>query len=191
MSNTALMVISQRYESWWLEVLMVRLPFSVYSGWVTGATVLNTLYMLKSWGMSDSPKLGPGKNGGAGWWQWASDMMFLSEEEWTIVTLWAVEVFFEIISWWERNPVWGSVFTWASSAILDNNIKKLDVLTKSGQKDNTILIANIGAILAIHGSSMALLFGYLVFENLQPWYNPISFWQGGIMGMTDWSLMFT
>lgn len=117
-------------------------------------------------------------------------MMFLSEEEWTIVTLWAVEIFFEIISWWERNPVWGSVFTWASSAILDKNIKKLDVLTKSGQKDNTILLANIGSIIAIHGFSMATLFIYLIFENLQPYYEPISFWQGGIFGMTDWALMF-
>ena len=50
--------------------------------------------------------------------------MFMSEEDWTILVLWGVEVFFELSSWWERNPLWGSVFTWASGAILANNIEK-------------------------------------------------------------------
>ena len=183
------MIISQRFESWWLEVLMVRLPFSVYSGWVTGATILNTLYMLKSFGMSDKKMVDSSKNAGAGWWDWAQPLMFINEESWTIITLWAVEIFFEVISWWERNPVWGSVFTWASSAILANNIGKLEGLEKKGET-NVALIANGGTIIAIHAFSQALLFVYLIFEELQPWYEPFSFWQGGIFGMTDWYLMF-
>jgi len=54
MTNTAIMVIAERSEMWWLEALLVRVPFSVYSGWVTGATVLNTAYMLKYMGMTDT-----------------------------------------------------------------------------------------------------------------------------------------
>ena len=122
-TNTALMIISQRNESWWLEVLLVRLPFSVYSGWVTGATVLNTAYMLKSWGMADDPNRVRSLTPNNPTWTWASPLMFISEEEWTVISLWAVEIFFEIVSWWERNPAWGSVFTWASSAILANNVE--------------------------------------------------------------------
>lgn len=52
-TNTYLMVIAERSEMWWFEALVVRIPFSVYSGWVTGATVLNTAYALKSMGMTD------------------------------------------------------------------------------------------------------------------------------------------
>jgi hypothetical protein len=47
-------------------------------------------------------------------------MMFLDENEWGIVIIWTVEAFFEIMAWWTRNPVWGSVFTWAGAAILNN-----------------------------------------------------------------------
>merc|ERR1711990_755626 len=54
-TNTYMMVISQRFETWWVEVLVMRIPFSIYSGWVTCATVLNTFYMLASWGMKDTP----------------------------------------------------------------------------------------------------------------------------------------
>ena len=56
------MVISERSDSWWLEALLVRVPFSIYSGWVTGATVLNSMYMFKSWGMSDVKYFDPRKN---------------------------------------------------------------------------------------------------------------------------------
>jgi len=161
---------------------MVRLPFSVYSGWVTGAMVLNTFYMLKSWGMHDDYKFDTSRV----WWEWLQPMMFIDEEDWTIVALWAVGVFYEVVAWWERNPVWGSVFTWATSAILSKNIKKLE----AGGNDIP-LIANVGTIIAGHAASMSLLAAYLIFEELQPWYEPISFWNGGILGLTDWSLMFT
>lgn len=117
------MVISQRFEMWWLEVFLVRLPFSIYSGWVTGATVLNTAYMLKSWGMADDPNRVRKYTSYASW-DWAYPLMeILTEEEWTIVALWMVEVFNEAVSWWERNPAWGSVYTWASAAILVNNVQ--------------------------------------------------------------------
>ena len=101
---------------WWLEALIVRTGFSVYSGWVTGATVLNTAYMLKSMGMTDNMQL-VRQN-----WTWAEPLMFLTEEQWTIVALWTVEIFNEVVAWWERNPVWGAVFAWANGAILAKNI---------------------------------------------------------------------
>jgi len=167
---------------------MVRLPFSLYSGWVTGAMILNSLYMMKSLGAADVVKVDPKANGGVGWAIWAKDLMFIDEEDWTIIVLWTLEIFFEIVQWWERNPIWGAVYAWAGSAILANNVEKQEILKKSG-KDNTPLLGNLGAILGIHSFSLVMLMGYLIFEELQPWYEPIEFWQGGIFGMVDWSVM--
>lgn len=112
-------VIAGRTESWWLEALLVRVPFSVYSGWVTCATVLNSVYMFMSWGAVDSLKYSVSKNGGNGWWSWFQPMMFLSEDEWGSIIILTVEVFINVLAWWSRNPIWGSVFTWASAAILN------------------------------------------------------------------------
>lgn len=109
--------------------------------------------------------------------------MFITEEEWTIIALWTVEIFFEIISWWERNPVWSAVFSWASTAILVKNVQE-----KPG---NIALMANVGVIDGIHLFSVVLLASYLIFEELQPWYVPFSFWNGGIFGLVDWSLAFS
>merc|ERR1719446_1011771 len=120
------------------------------------------------------------------WWEWLNPLMFIDEEDYTITALWGVMVFYEVVALWERNPVWGSVFTWACSAILSKNVEKLE----EGEK-NIALIANAGTIVAWHEALMTLLFVYLVFEELQPWYEPISFWNGGLFGLTDWSKMFT
>lgn len=121
-TNTYLMVVSERFNTWWLEVLMVRLPFSIYSGWVTGATVLNTAYALKSMGMTDSNVQKNDTVRGIEWWGFLKPLMFISEEEWTIIAAWTVVIFFEIVAWWERNPAWGAVYVWASTAILIKNI---------------------------------------------------------------------
>lgn len=51
----AMMVIADRSDLWWAEVFTLRLPFSVYAGWLTSATALNTAFMFKSWGMTDDP----------------------------------------------------------------------------------------------------------------------------------------
>jgi hypothetical protein len=50
-----LMVISDWNEVWWVEILFVRMPFTIYAGWLTSATILNTTGMLKTWGVIDEP----------------------------------------------------------------------------------------------------------------------------------------
>lgn len=75
---------------------MVRLPMSIYSGWTTVITLLNTMYMLKSMGASDVIKVDPKANDGEGWANWANEFMFISEEDWTIIAIGAVEIFFEL-----------------------------------------------------------------------------------------------
>lgn len=55
MLTTALtnMIIADQMEVWWPEVFLVRIPWSIYSGWLIAATLLSTSSMFKSWGMRD------------------------------------------------------------------------------------------------------------------------------------------
>merc|ERR1719331_570165 len=111
----ALMAIADRFDLWWVEIFTMRLPFSLYAGWLTSATALNTAFMLKSWGMSDEPFIINKWNGdGSSYpyyvgWTWMDFMMFMSEESWVCVLLWFVFLVYEVISWVERNPLYGAV----------------------------------------------------------------------------------
>ena len=182
-TNTYMMVISQRFETWWLENLVMRIPFSLYSGWVTCATVLNTFYLAASLGMRDTPKVDINRK----WIEGLDFMMFISEEAWTSIALWTVFFMVEIVAYWERNPLWGSVFSWAVAGIIGKNVDKLG----SGVDEHYILLGNAGIIEFFNTFSMIVLDVYLTIEELQPWFTPISFWNGGLYGLTDWSVLFT
>lgn len=52
-TGLASMIIADQSEVWWPEVLFIRLPWSIYTGWLIAATLLSTSSMLKSWGMRD------------------------------------------------------------------------------------------------------------------------------------------
>jgi hypothetical protein len=81
-----MMVISQRFETWWVEKWAMMAPFSLYSGWVTCATVLNTFYLAASLGVRDEPKIDVKRN----WIEGLDFLNFFSEEEWATVALWSV-----------------------------------------------------------------------------------------------------
>lgn len=95
-------------------------------------------------------------------WTWADVLMIMTEEEWTCIIVWVAEIIYEVAAWNERNPLYGSVFSWAMAAILENLV--------SNKPENEILIINASIILGIHVISMAVLTSYLIFEELQPWY---------------------
>jgi uncharacterized protein YhhL (DUF1145 family) len=111
------------------------------------------------------------------------DLMFITEDEWAITILWVAEVIYELASWTDRNPVYGCVYLWALAGILEETV--------SHKSDKTDLITNISVVIGVHAISMMVLFGYLVFENLQPWYEPLSFWKHGVFSNTNWGEMFT
>jgi len=58
------------------------------------------------------------------------------------------------------------------------------------KEENVALIANVATIDGIHTVSTITLAAYLIFEELQPWYKPLSFWNGGILGLVDWAKCF-
>jgi len=172
----ACMVIADRNPNYWMETIAVRIPFSLYTGWLTAATLLNTTYMFKSWGWGDFNTI-------PWWaWEWADFMNFMTEEEWTCVTVWFAFVLFTVISWVERNPLYGGVFIWAGTAILDNLV--------TNKPEMETLIINSSVILGVHSIDMIILSLYLVWEELQPYYVPISFWNGGIISNVEWYRMF-
>ena len=57
--------------------------------------------------------------------------------------------------------------------------------------ENEALIINLSVIEGVHTVSMIVMVIYLIFEEFQPWFVPLSFWNNGIFSMTDWSQMFT
>ena len=135
--------------------------------------------MLKSWGASDPASIRP-KNEKA--WEFADVLMFMSEETWACVIIGIALIIYEVAAWSERNPVFGAVFIWALGAILN------DILDNKPDSEN--LLITVASTLGVHSISMIVLTCYLIFEELQPWYQPLSFWGGGSFGFTDWSLMF-
>lgn len=146
----AMMVIANRNKVWWLEVPLVRMPLTVYAGWLTSATILNTTIMLKTWGINDNPD-------GRGW-TFMDFMMFIDEEAWGIIVLWAAFMIYQFVSWEERNPLYGTVFTWALSAILEETLRQ--------RPEHEYLIINATVILGVHVISLICLTTYLVFEEL-------------------------
>jgi hypothetical protein len=76
-----------------IEFLTLRVGFSIYSGWVTAATIINTTIILKSVGME------------------------ANEETWGVIILWVALVVYTLASFNERNFAYGAVFIWVLLAI--------------------------------------------------------------------------
>jgi len=124
-TNLYMMMMSTRNETNWIEWIAIRGGFSIYSGWVTAATILNATYMLKSWGLNET------------------DVDWLDEEIAATVIAWVAFVIYNLATYIERNPMYGAVFIWVITAIRNNAIEKgnLDTL-----KTNTDWIAIIQSL---------------------------------------------
>ena len=80
------------------EFIGLRVGFSIYSGWVTAATILNVAIFLKSVGVRDP------------------DISY-SEESFAVVILCVAEVIYVATTVCENNPVYGVVYIWVLLAI--------------------------------------------------------------------------
>ncbi len=83
------------------EKILVKLPFSIYFGWISVATIANVTILLVS----------------LGW-----DRFGLSEQFWTIVILLVGAAIGIIRTLYDRNPFYGLVFIWAYAAILSKHV---------------------------------------------------------------------
>jgi benzodiazapine receptor len=82
-----------------IEFIVLRIGFSIYSGWVTAATILNLSIFLQSVGMTND------------------------QQTWGIIILWVAIVIYNIASFMERNPLYGIVFLWPLFAIIKEQEK--------------------------------------------------------------------
>lgn len=86
----------------WVHTLAVRVPFSVYFGWVTVATVANVSATLVQWGW----------RGGDLW----------SEEVWTIIILVVAAAIGTTTALVNASPTYGLVLVWAFWGILSRHL---------------------------------------------------------------------
>jgi len=94
------------------EFITLRCGFSIYTGWVTAATILNATFLLKSYGVE-------GDNAG------------LTEDTWCVVILWVALCVYVLASFMERNPLYAAIFIWVLVAIRKNHDDELNTLTYS------------------------------------------------------------
>lgn len=103
-----LMSVSMRSSVNWIEFIGMRLGFSVYSGWLLAATIVNFSFALK-WTIESDPI--------TGFWG--------GEEVYGIVVVWLAFFMYEFVSYYDKNPVFGLVYIWVLSAIMsDINAKR-------------------------------------------------------------------
>ena len=86
----------------WGSTIAIRLPFAVYFGWVTVATVANVSALLVQAGFGD------------GFW--------LSAETWTIVILIVAVVIGSVTALVNSSPAYGAVLVWAFWGILSRHL---------------------------------------------------------------------
>jgi len=98
------MWVSTRTEVNGWEWTFIRAGFTIYSGWVTTATILNFTATLLHFGFSE--------------------LSWLSEEYISIGIIYIAAVIYNVASYIELNPLFGAVFIWVIVAVRDDVIKE-------------------------------------------------------------------
>ena len=111
-TNTLLWIKSFSQTVNWYEWVSMRVGFSMYSGWVTAATVLNAFIMLKS--------LGGQTLGGV-----------VTEEQLAIGVLWTVYALYAVGTFVGKNPAYGSILIWVAIAIGARQSSYSDIVNSS------------------------------------------------------------
>jgi len=121
----------------WIELVGLRATFSIYAGWLTTATILNTCFVLMDFGMRDVNNIFP------------------NEETWGIIILWIAFLIYQTAVEVFKNPLFGAVFSWAITAIY---------VDASGKGTLKNLEANALVIDVLHSISLFLYAAYFAYE---------------------------
>merc|ERR1719163_460101 len=120
MLSTAIYVqkvsLENRLSVW--SIIGLRVGFTIYSGWLTVATILNIAFVLKYSGLS---------NAAAG----------IDESWWAVGTLIAVFGVYVFVSYMLKNPLYSCVGVWVLIAIRDKQAAYSNIETTA----TTLLIA--------------------------------------------------
>merc|ERR1719353_2599121 len=131
-----MMSLSTTKTTNWVEWLSMRGTFSLYAGWLTAATILNTIIILRSYGVTQATL------------PWG-----ITEEQITIAILWVAFAIYNARAYVDWNPLYGSVFIWVIIAIYYTQITTLS-------SQYTALMNNCIAIAILHGLSMVAEWSY-------------------------------
>ena len=82
-----------------VETIGLKWGMSVYSGWLSAATILNTAVVLKNTGIAD------------GW----------NERFWSILMLWVATAIYIGNAWLDSDPVYAAIYIWALMGIKAQN----------------------------------------------------------------------
>jgi hypothetical protein len=110
------------------ERLAVRLPFSIYLGWITVATIANVTYLLYHWG-----------------WQPGA----VTAQIWAVVVLGAAVVIAALMSYFRGDVAYLAVFVWAFVGIALNPLPRFDGATIV--TTGAWIAAGLVAVLAVAG----------------------------------------
>lgn len=130
-----MMMVSTRAEINGWDWVFVRSWLSIYSGWLTAATILNVVLMLKFFGVEDP------------------DLTWLNEEQLSIGLLWVALVIYNLAAYIELNPLFGGIFLWVIFTIRNETLTE--------RPENTDLISNLNVIGMTHLVSMTGLLSML------------------------------
>jgi hypothetical protein len=133
-SNIYIMMVSDRTSVNITEWIGLRGGFTIYSGWVTAATILNATFMLKFFGVADP------------------DIPYVNEEQITVGILFVAMAIYNLAAWTELNPLYGSVFIWVVMAIRSNII--------NNKPENTFLTEYSEYIALAQALSMTALWSF-------------------------------
>lgn len=132
-------VVSNRSSTNWIELLVTRLGFSIYGGWLVAATYIQVEGLMAHNGL-----VGP--------------IFGIPYETVGVLMTWFALVVYNVISYVDRDPVFGFVFSWALTAIIVDTAAKRPSLQELYL--HSIIIDVLNTI------SMVSLTIYLVFETL-------------------------
>lgn len=92
------MKLSLRNKVNWIEWIGLRAGFSLYSGWVTAASIVNVSIYLRSVGLKEPD-------------------IAISEETASIIIVWVAYAIYNAVIYYEKNPLFGLVLSWVAVAI--------------------------------------------------------------------------
>ena len=131
-NTTFMMMKSTRTSVNIIEWIALRAGMSIYAGWLTAATILNATIAIQRAGFMEP------------------NLPFGTEQQWTAFTLWVALLVYEAGMISEKNPIFGAVFVWVLTAIIEE------------QEGNEVVTLNAQVILGIHILSLIGLTGYIV-----------------------------
>ena len=85
-----------------VEIVSLRIGMTIYTGWVTAATIVSTTILLKALGMKDPSHA-------------------FTETGMAVFIIYVALFIYILVSAYERNPLYGCVYIWVLNDIRSSN----------------------------------------------------------------------